>query len=178
MLRMSTCAVASFMRRNSAFGKAVERALDGLSQREASRRTGISPTYIGDLKWGLVPSFRVLERLVQGLDLPAARRMELFEAAGYNVGEADSSDSPATELSAADESAGGDDPDALVRRLLDAAAARPDELAYAPEWEGATVEGFEGAENLSPGDIEVANRVLRRVLSEQARRHGRQMEEE
>lgn len=55
----------------------------GRSQREVRRLTGISATYVGDMLWGVVPSFRVLERFAQGLELDADTLRELFEAAGY-----------------------------------------------------------------------------------------------
>lgn len=69
--------------RNTAFAKVMEKVLAGLSQREVRRRTGISATYVGDMLWGIVPSYQILLRMAEGLEWTTDQAREVFTAAGY-----------------------------------------------------------------------------------------------
>lgn len=68
---------------NEEFRKVAERVKRGRSLRELSRLTGISHTRISDMLFGVVPSFRLLERFVQEVGLSADEKDALFAAAGY-----------------------------------------------------------------------------------------------
>lgn len=69
--------------RNTAFAEVMAKVLTGMSQREVRRRTGISATYVGDMLWGIVPSYQILLRMVEGLEWAPEQTREVFTAAGY-----------------------------------------------------------------------------------------------
>lgn len=145
--------------RNLRFAAAVKRALGGVTQRGARRETGVSATYVGDMLWGVVPSFRKLEQFARGLGTRGEAARELFESAGYAV--------PADLVEP--------EPEVSIGALIDQLAARVadrGELTYEPDLEEFTIYGYRGAENLCPEDVETVNRIVREVLANRRRRTG------
>lgn len=69
--------------RNENFARVMAGALSGLSQREVRRRTGISATYVGDMLWGIVPSYQILVRMANGLEWGPELTREVFTAGKY-----------------------------------------------------------------------------------------------
>lgn len=66
------------------FGEVVKRLTDGLSLRGVGRKVGLSHSYVDDLRFGNIPSYRVLRQFAAGLELTPAELTELFGAAGYD----------------------------------------------------------------------------------------------
>lgn len=154
---MSTCLLMADTERNLNFAAAVEAALGGLTQREVRRRTGISATYVGDMLYGSVPSFRKLEQLARGLGLAGKLAQDLFEAAGY---------APPHDL------VEGSNPN----RLLDQVAARSRELTYDPDLSDLDIRSLSGKDqaDISETAMETINDVVRALLSEERRKQGRE----
>jgi transcriptional regulator with XRE-family HTH domain len=67
--------VAKYPKVQRDLGKAIKqlRALRAITQEELANRSGLHPTYISDMERGARnPSFDVLARLMQGLEMPVA----------------------------------------------------------------------------------------------------------
>lgn len=144
--------------RNQDFAAYVEKLAAGRSNRELARATEeagsrVNATSIGDMRWGTVPTYKLLEKFANGLELDAERRSELFRVAGY-----------------ATVAAGTPEPNAVVRQIMTSA----DELHYEPDLEAIDVAGFQGAENLTEKDKATINRIVRAILSEKRRSEGRE----
>lgn len=75
--------MTSGRRTNEEFAVAIKRIVGNRSLRGISRLTGISHTYVDDLKWGIVPSYQVLQQFADGMKLTDEQREELFDLAGY-----------------------------------------------------------------------------------------------
>lgn len=69
------------------FGTYVSQLCGEMTNREVYRLTGVTHTTVGDMKFGVVPSFRILERLADGLPISPRQRYELFRRAGYVMNE-------------------------------------------------------------------------------------------
>lgn len=75
--------------RNPAFAAYVEALAAGRSSRELSRVTRdsgyyVNATSIGDMRFGIVPGYKLLDRFVKGLELTDHEATELFARAGYS----------------------------------------------------------------------------------------------
>ncbi|MDO8732117.1 MAG: hypothetical protein Q7L55_06040, partial [Actinomycetota bacterium] len=129
-------------------GSAVRLVLEkhGLGYRAQERRTRLDHVTVSRMASGYVPSMPTVIQFAQGFGLDVNEWLEL---AGY----------PRIEPSLTDS----------VRTVVTHA----EELTYEPEFDEVDVSGFHGAENLSPHDREVLNRVARAFLSEKRRRAGR-----
>lgn len=75
--------MGSSRRGNPKFAEAILQIIGSRSLRQVSRLTGISHTYVDDLKWGIVPSYQVLQQFAAGIGLDADATAKLFEIAGY-----------------------------------------------------------------------------------------------
>jgi hypothetical protein len=139
--------------RNLRFAAAVAQATATLSQREVRRRTGISATYVGDMLWGKIPSFRKLEQLARGLELHGELVQELFEAAGYQA--------PPDLLHPAP----ADDYDRTFQRAWRAAKARLEADGVTTTDRGA-LQG--GADGLTAADAEAEVAEIERLLRKYA----------
>lgn len=74
--------------RNSTFAQYVEELAASRASRELSRLTRengayVNPTTIADMRWGVVPSYKILDRFAEGLRLSGSQKAELFRRAGY-----------------------------------------------------------------------------------------------
>src|SRR4051794_8443047 len=75
--------------RNTAFAAYLEELAAGRASRELSRvtranRAYVNPTTIADMRWGTVPTFKLLDRFARGLALEPAQRDRLFQLAGFS----------------------------------------------------------------------------------------------
>lgn len=70
-------------KRNLEFAAWFDRVAGGQSNRTISRLTGVSHTYVGDIRWGVVPSYPILRQLCEGLALADPDAEEGFHLAGY-----------------------------------------------------------------------------------------------
>lgn len=70
-------------KRNQRFGEVAERLAAGRSNRTMARLTGISHTRIGDMRWGEVPSLRLVESYASASGGSPDDQRALYEAAGY-----------------------------------------------------------------------------------------------
>jgi hypothetical protein len=73
--------------RNTEFAELVEELAGGRSNRTLRELTGVNPTTIGDMRWGIVPVYRTLERFADGLRLEPRTRYTLFSRARYVMNE-------------------------------------------------------------------------------------------
>lgn len=69
--------------RNKEFAAIVERLAAGRSNRALADITGVNATSIGDMRWGRVVSYKLLQRFADGVEAPVEDRRALFAAAGY-----------------------------------------------------------------------------------------------
>jgi hypothetical protein len=69
--------------RNTEFAAVVEELAQGRSNRELARLTGISATYIGDMKWGDVPSYQIVRQYADTMGATRQQRARLFRSAQY-----------------------------------------------------------------------------------------------
>lgn len=135
----------------------MEHLAAGRSSRVLSRLTGVSHTQIADMRWGKVPSYRILERYLAALEVPLAEQRAVFAAAGYVLPLDDTAD-------------------AAARRAVELAR-QPEpeddgELTYEPDLDEIDISTWAGAKHLSQSDIEELNRIYRAHLA-QVRRRGR-----
>lgn len=77
---------------NVEFGRVVKKIIGDRSLRLLARQTGISHTRISDMAFGVVPSYRLLEKFTRSLGVLREDRDELFRAARYAPPEGGSSD--------------------------------------------------------------------------------------
>jgi transcriptional regulator with XRE-family HTH domain len=129
---------------NQDFADAVKRLLGRESQRGVARRTGVSHTRISDMAFGVVPSYRLLERFANALELPPRDRQELFRVAGY--------ERTATMSQPLNEQE-------LLERAFEVAGNIVPTAEEEAELEGVELFGYHGP-NVSPHDLQLIKRLL------------------
>lgn len=82
---------------NAEFAEAAKRIRGARSLREMGRTTGISHTRISDMEFGVIPSYRLLERYLDAVQASVEQRREMFRLAGYDQSENDRVQEPAAE---------------------------------------------------------------------------------
>lgn len=87
-------------RRNKAFGRYVTELIAGRTDRLVDRLTGISHSYIGNIRGGIVPSYGKIRQLADGLELSLGQRAKLISLAfpEEDDAEQDRADRPAAEV--------------------------------------------------------------------------------
>lgn len=178
-----------------------------LSHAGAAIRTGVDRFTISQMMKGAVPRLEQVERFARGfgldvnewrelagyevLELVWDARLALIKAVNLKAGvqglesvpaisewEYESVETPEDVERTSDDIIGQALHDAAPPQLLKRVLGRAGELTYSPEWEHVSVDNFDGAERLTPRGREVANRVLRSVLTEQMRDEGRRLGED
>lgn len=146
MMRMGALLMSAGSQVNEAFKGWAERVIAGRSLRSLARDTGISHTRISDMLFGVVPSYQLLQKFCEALGLSDEDRAEGFRAANYGL--------PA-DLA--------DDPKWLVRQLLTSTGKRVGDLTE-EEIKEISVRGWPGAEELTDGQVDTLDEIVRQEL--------------
>jgi len=72
---------------NREFGEYLDELCEGKPSRVLWRETGVNHTTIAEARGGMVPGYKTLERLADGLSVTPRQRYELFRRAGYTMNE-------------------------------------------------------------------------------------------
>jgi len=146
----------------SGFSRRFRELVAGEAQGDVGRRLGYTGGRIGQILRGERPSREFIERLIQAYSLD---RDEWLALAGYG-GPAPVDERQAIAEAAAREALRqiGQDPAAAI---LDAATREP--LEYDADLEHLKVEQRTGDDDLTPSDLEILNRAVRILRTEQRR---------